>query len=632
MDIRPEPGESTNSANLDSATYLERILKRGHGDDHVSFDSLAPYSRGQASSVGRVGRRAESSSDFLTQNSERLQALTPPSPVDLDTRGEHMMALERKRRLTSAGEDTTKRRPSSFGPFANRPMAENSSSQDLRWRPSPFNPYPGVGNSRDVTIDLSSPWNSPHATITNFETQENNNAYDIVLPRWQPDNEVSSCPICGVQFTFFNRKHHCRKCGRVVCGNCSPHRITIPKQFIVQSPQIESDLRDIIDLTGDNNDIGYTPHRRRTNSSVIVNPGLGGGAEVRLCNPCVPDPNIDPPRSYFPPPRFSIHDSSSMANRNRHHMSRSVNAASLGSRSRSTSNYTPGSVYGNYHGLTSDASSHGWGSGYNPFAIRTSSPPRDFSAMGLPGQQTNGHTSALSTAESYTNQPHRHGRYHSSSDPRPAEPYIPFNPVSQTYEPNLSISNLLRPRPVPSLHRHHASTPSAPLDSRYRSMLDVSTPPASTPQLNEEDECPVCHNALPPKGPNGDESSREAHVEDCINSHFAGSKNISRDSQPRGSTTPTNHNRGALSITTPPQAGSSTSSCPARMLVYRATEKDCVASDGTTQECVICLEDFEAGEEMGRLECLCNFHRKCIRAWWEQKGMGACPTHQEGIS
>lgn len=33
---------------------------------------------------------------------------------------------------------------------------------------------------------------------------------DLVLPRWQPDAEVTYCPICHTQFSFFVRKHHCR--------------------------------------------------------------------------------------------------------------------------------------------------------------------------------------------------------------------------------------------------------------------------------------------------------------------------------------------------------------------------------------------------------------------------------------
>lgn len=65
-----------------------------------------------------------------------------------------------------------------------------------------------------------------------------------------------------------------------------------------------------------------------------------------------------------------------------------------------------------------------------------------------------------------------------------------------------------------------------------------------------------------------------------------------------------------------------------RMLVYQATEKDCVGEEGEAQECVICFEEFEEGDEMGRLLCLCKFHRSCIRRWWETKGAGSCPTHQ----
>lgn len=33
---------------------------------------------------------------------------------------------------------------------------------------------------------------------------------DVVLPRWQPDAEVTFCPICRTQFSVFIRKHHCR--------------------------------------------------------------------------------------------------------------------------------------------------------------------------------------------------------------------------------------------------------------------------------------------------------------------------------------------------------------------------------------------------------------------------------------
>ena len=67
------------------------------------------------------------------------------------------------------------------------------------------------------------------------------------------------------------------------------------------------------------------------------------------------------------------------------------------------------------------------------------------------------------------------------------------------------------------------------------------------------------------------------------------------------------------------------------MVTYSATEKDCVGENGEGEaECVICFEEFSVGDEMGRLECLCKFHNRCIRQWWQTKGPGACPVHQEG--
>eukprot|EP00118_Oscarella_pearsei_P004020 m.16682 g.16682 ORF g.16682 m.16682 type:complete len:247 (+) comp27067_c1_seq1:44-784(+) len=39
---------------------------------------------------------------------------------------------------------------------------------------------------------------------------------------WIPDEEVSRCPKCRQEFSFFNRRHHCRFCGGVFNGEpCS---------------------------------------------------------------------------------------------------------------------------------------------------------------------------------------------------------------------------------------------------------------------------------------------------------------------------------------------------------------------------------------------------------------------------
>ena len=41
---------------------------------------------------------------------------------------------------------------------------------------------------------------------------------------WISDDEVAVCMCCNeVQFSMFHRRHHCRRCGRVVCKPCSQH-------------------------------------------------------------------------------------------------------------------------------------------------------------------------------------------------------------------------------------------------------------------------------------------------------------------------------------------------------------------------------------------------------------------------
>ncbi|CAG7827887.1 unnamed protein product, partial [Allacma fusca] len=40
-------------------------------------------------------------------------------------------------------------------------------------------------------------------------------------PVWIQDKRVTMCQVCTAEFTVTFRRHHCRACGKVVCGNCS---------------------------------------------------------------------------------------------------------------------------------------------------------------------------------------------------------------------------------------------------------------------------------------------------------------------------------------------------------------------------------------------------------------------------
>jgi hypothetical protein len=38
--------------------------------------------------------------------------------------------------------------------------------------------------------------------------------------KWAADKDHKVCMVCLRPFTVFNRRHHCRACGHVVCASC----------------------------------------------------------------------------------------------------------------------------------------------------------------------------------------------------------------------------------------------------------------------------------------------------------------------------------------------------------------------------------------------------------------------------
>lgn len=46
--------------------------------------------------------------------------------------------------------------------------------------------------------------------------------------QWVPDESESICMVCcRERFTMFNRRHHCRRCGRLVCSSCSTKKMVV---------------------------------------------------------------------------------------------------------------------------------------------------------------------------------------------------------------------------------------------------------------------------------------------------------------------------------------------------------------------------------------------------------------------
>ncbi|KAK0119036.1 hypothetical protein ONS95_007899 [Cadophora gregata] len=395
----------------------------------------------------------------------------------------------------------------------------------------------------------------------------------------------------GILLTDFRRK-----CGRVVCGSCSPHRITIPYQYIVQPPTQEAPPAPPAPPTRPRLD------PVRTESSPMVE-NLGGGERVRLCNPCVPDPNIAPPQvpeSTTSQPRLAQQGHT-----------RSVSSVVTSTQSRNT-------------GHTLSTSSH--------YSQRR---PRDIM------------NSYNTSTSSYSERNTRLG-------PEDLQSRSRSSTVGTNRDPS-SMGNASSPLGQWTAQQGRSEQPRIP-----------SSRPSPTPRrvIKEEDECWICHKELPSRNLDNWETIRAEHVNNCLTLAMQGpsaSTSPSPPPAPAPITIPTQSPRNVqmpssqaessrtarvTPIIAPPIANTpearmaarerahaavvlaSSSTSPVRrsgVFPYKATEKDCIDD----AECTICLEEFEVGEDMGRLECFCRFHLKCIREWFVNRP-GQCPVHQHG--
>ncbi|KAJ5209930.1 hypothetical protein N7472_000069 [Penicillium cf. griseofulvum] len=165
-----------------------------------------------------------------------------------------------------------------------------------------------------------------------------------------------------------------------------------------------------------------------------------------------------------------------------------------------------------------------------------------------------------------------------------------------------------RPRFLNELNSQPRQVPSANGVTRpRRSFSSREGNPPRRPALDEGDFCPVCRRQFPPLSPEQPLEARQAHTRACIEGYLTPTAPPSTPSMQHGPPLP--H---------PPSA--------ARMLPFVATEKDCLGEDGQTAECTICMEDYEVGQTLARLECLCKFHKHCIVDWFERKM--ECPVHK----
>lgn len=103
-------------------------------------------------------------------------------------------------------------------------------------------------------IITSMPLSKQNSASSSNDNRERDN-YRIMMV--VDDNSTTHCKICNKKFNILNRKHHCRLCNSIICGNCSTHKAILNRGIDDVDSDSKKPVR-ICDLCYSNLDIQQT--------------------------------------------------------------------------------------------------------------------------------------------------------------------------------------------------------------------------------------------------------------------------------------------------------------------------------------------------------------------------------------
>lgn len=224
-------------ANDDEDGHGEMTNRHRQGDEPSPLDDEGLNSRQRGKAPERVGTRREVV-DLTTSSPEptrqpspepgpssaagisasRAGAASQQEPIVVDLTGDTPSPAPIAEAEPSGGERALPTLPAvgSDLSISSTRRATGSESPSRQRRPATPPSPPPPTRRRTSTTNLG-----PASRSTLAQPQrppEDRRPSDIILPRWQPDAEVTLCPICHTQFSIFVRKHHCRYAVPMIAG------------------------------------------------------------------------------------------------------------------------------------------------------------------------------------------------------------------------------------------------------------------------------------------------------------------------------------------------------------------------------------------------------------------------------
>ncbi|KAI1320567.1 hypothetical protein EDD11_000529 [Mortierella claussenii] len=172
--------------------------------------------------MARLTRNPRSSTPSIS--SERSQAAEAVPIQTLAARSRTQAEAEEDTDSQSGYSDSSRQLSSSF------PTPSSLVSQD---RSSP---------SRAQSMQtpaLSRPQHHAHRQQQqqhHYQQNQSSVSVPVIEPKWESDHKAIECRECHRKFSLWLRRHHCRRCGHVVCDRCSSHRAMLHPSMVLYDP------------------------------------------------------------------------------------------------------------------------------------------------------------------------------------------------------------------------------------------------------------------------------------------------------------------------------------------------------------------------------------------------------------
>ncbi|GMF97941.1 unnamed protein product [[Candida] boidinii] len=502
----------------------------------------------------------------------------------------------------------------------------------------------------------SSDGNNNNNNNNNENINTNNNLIDGVAV-WQPDEDVTNCCICHSSFTFFHRKHHCRKCGRIVCGDCSSvftnylpstYVVCPPSQVFLESPHVphrtcddcvdeldmirralrRNNASNVLNSPGNSNNISGGSNRFSDNASTVLPPEIA--KNVKDITHRTTTLLLDDESRTNSSSRSSIRD-----------FNRQIGVMSpiLTQRNNSTSNKNNGSSNANINTTNSGSSN----SNNNSNGISTSDQDTDMdlcpicakNLKSLSEEKKEKHIDDCLTSAEFSGSPDTKRHFNRMLVYNIPLPLSEKGKIKSILKKKTNANSSNNNTPISSLN------PKEPIpDYMISRVLDIPNGSNRDGSISSSSE----NNNL--KAVNGVNSGSISTVRSNNTNKSSCIDGSSLNKIVGGSSLDTiNNNSGQITtgfsdeahsdynideIISPPSGDNNHTSSSKYNSDHEDEEgkdEDEDEDDDDYPECVICFEPLKPGDKVGRLECLCVFHYKCIKGWFERKGASECPVH-----